>query len=104
MVEARICSTRPVQEPQELEALVCLRTSSSVNRPWLLIALTMSPLQTPLQPQTSASSGIEAALETPAWPPSPTWFCPNSSWSRSSRMFWPSLTSWKYQPPSAVSP
>jgi hypothetical protein len=41
---------------------VCLRTSSSVNRPWLLIALTMSPLQTPLQPQTSASSGIEAAL------------------------------------------
>ncbi len=54
----RICSTRPVQEPQLALALVCLRTSSSVNRPLLLDrACRCVPLVTPLQPQTSAVVG-----------------------------------------------
>ena len=64
-VEARICSTKPVHEPQELDAFVCLRTSSSVNRPCSLMALTIVPLQTPLQPQTSAASGMLAARFCP---------------------------------------
>jgi hypothetical protein len=36
-----------VQEPQDDEALVCARTSSSVNSFFAEIALTISPLQTP---------------------------------------------------------
>jgi hypothetical protein len=104
MVEARICSTRPVQEPQELDALVCLRTSSSVKRPCSLIALTMVPLHTPLQPHTSALSGMPAARLLPLWPTSPRWELPNTRLSRMSWMSWPSLSSWKYQAPSLVSP
>ena len=36
--------------------MVCVRTSSSVNSFFSLIALTIVPLQTPLQPQISVSS------------------------------------------------
>jgi hypothetical protein len=64
----RICSTRPVHDPHDDEALVCLRTSSSVNRPFALIAFTIVPLHTPLQPQTSAVSAIPAARLWPWWP------------------------------------
>ena len=79
----RICSTSPVQEPQELAALVCFLISSTVNRPCSRMALTMVPLQTPLQPQTSALSAMPAARLSPAWPVSPTACSPNISWSRS---------------------
>ncbi len=61
----RICSTSPVQEPQELAALVCFFTSSTENSPCSWTALTMVPLHTPLQPQTSMSSGMDMAL---LWP------------------------------------
>ncbi|EXI73700.1 MAG: hypothetical protein AW07_02386 [Candidatus Accumulibacter sp. SK-11] len=98
------CSTRPVQEPQLALALVCLRTSSSVNRPFSLIALQIVPLVTPLQPQTSASSGITAALLWPSWPLSPMLSSPNISLSRMSPMGRPARSSLKYQLPSAVSP
>jgi hypothetical protein len=57
-VNASTCSTSPVHEPQEDDALVCARTSSSVNSFFSLIALTIVPLQTPLQPQISAASLI----------------------------------------------
>ena len=62
MVEASICSTSPVQEPQEDAALVCFLTSSSVNRPFSLIALMIVPLLTPLQPHTSALVGHQGRL------------------------------------------
>jgi hypothetical protein len=79
-----ICSTSPVHEPQEALALVCFFTSSSVNRPLSLMALQMVPLFTPLQPQTSASSGMLAALLWPSWPVSPMFDSPNISLSRMS--------------------
>ena len=100
----RICSTSPVHEPHEALALVCLRTSSSVNRPFSLIALQIVPLLTPLQPQTSALSAIAAARLLPSWPVSPRCCSPNISWSRMSATFRPSRSSLKYQLPSAVSP
>ncbi|MNH38166.1 hypothetical protein D3C79_991590 [compost metagenome] len=61
----RICSTKPAHEPQELAALVCFLTSSTLNSPCSWIALTMVPLHTPLQPQTSAVSAMLMAL---SWP------------------------------------
>jgi hypothetical protein len=54
-----------VHEPHDDEAFVCLRTSSSVNRPFSLIARTIVPLQTPLHPHTSASFGIASARDAP---------------------------------------
>ncbi len=100
----RICSTRPVHEPQELAALVCFLTSSTVNRPCSRTALTMVPLHTPLQPQTSSESAMLAARSWPPVPASPSAFSPNTSWSRRSSTPVPSLISLKYQPPSPVSP
>src|SRR3546814_16362467 len=79
-----ICSTRPVQEPQELAALVCFLISSTVNRPCSRIAFTMVPLHTPLQPQISVESGMPAPLFSPEWPVSPMELSPNISCSRSS--------------------
>ena len=70
-VLASSASTRPVQEPQELDALVRARTSSRVNRPCSEMALTMSPLQTPLQPQISASSDSAMTRVSSPWPASP---------------------------------
>src|SRR3546814_1321949 len=58
-----ICSTRPVQEPQELAALVCFLISSTVNRPCSRIAFTMVPLHTPLQPQISVERSEEHTSE-----------------------------------------
>src|SRR3546814_8791690 len=72
-----ICSTRPVQEPQELAALVCFLISSTVNRPCSRIAFTMVPLHTPLQPQISVESGMPATLFSPEWPVSPMELSPN---------------------------
>ena len=103
-VDARICSTRPVQDPQDDAALVCFLTSSSVNSPFSLIALTMVPLHTPLQPHTSAVSGMLAARFSPLWPASPSLFWPNIRWSRISATLWRSFINWKYHEPSAVSP
>ena len=54
-----------MHEPHDDDALVCARTSSIVNSFFSLIALTMVPLQTPLQPQISALSPIAA---TEVWP------------------------------------
>ena len=56
-VSSMSCSTRPVQVPHEAEALVWARTSSSVVSPFALIVPVILPLQMPLQPQISASSG-----------------------------------------------
>src|SRR5690606_11241322 len=100
----RICSTRPVQEPQEPDALVYLRTCSMVNRPFVLIARTIAPLDTPLQPQTSASSGIAAALSWRWCPASPRLDSPNMSRSRMPLIDCPERISLKYQAPSTVSP
>ena len=59
-VEIRICSHRPAHEPQEEAAPWCV--SSPVERePPSPDRRTMTPLVTPLQPQTSASSLIAAA-------------------------------------------
>jgi len=65
-VAIRICSTRPVHDPQDALALVCFFTSSMVNRPFSLIALQIVPLVTPLQPQTSSLSAMAVALFWPA--------------------------------------
>ena len=80
----KICSTKPVHEPQLALALVCLRTSSSVNKPLSLMALQIAPLVTPLQPHTSSVSCIAAALLWPWWPTSPMFDSPNISLSRMS--------------------
>ena len=84
--------------------MVCLRTSSSVNRPFSLMALQIVPLVTPLQPQTSSLSAIAAALLWPWWPTSPMLLSPNISLSRMSLTLRPSRSSLKYQLPSTVSP
>ncbi len=98
------CSTSPVHEPHEALALVCLRTSSSVNKPFSLMALQIVPLVTPLQPHTSSLSAIAAALLWPWWPVSPRLLSPNISLSRMSFTARPSRSSLKYQLPSTVSP
>src|SRR5690606_6237332 len=100
----RICSTRPVHEPQELAALVCFLTSSTVNRPCSRTALTMVPLHTPLQPQTSSVSAMVAARSWPAVPASPIAVSPKARVSRRPPIAVPSLICLKYQAPSAVSP
>jgi hypothetical protein len=53
-----------VHWPQEADALVPLRTSSIVVRPLPVIAWVIVPLQTPLQPQISASSESAATCAT----------------------------------------
>jgi len=64
-------STKPVQVPQEEEALVCARTSSSVVSFFDPIVSTILDLQTPLQPQISASSGNAATAALGSAAPSP---------------------------------
>jgi hypothetical protein len=59
-VRAITCSTSPVQVPQDAEAFVCALTSASVLNPLSAMVWTILPLQTPLQPQISASSGKAA--------------------------------------------
>src|SRR3546814_1107982 len=54
-VTASRFSTRPVHEPQLADALQLARTASSVTAPFRMQATT-PPLDTPLQPQISASS------------------------------------------------
>src|SRR3954447_795952 len=49
-----------LQRPHERPAFVQLPTSSTVVSPFSLIALTIVPFDTPLQPQTRSSSAIEA--------------------------------------------
>src|SRR5258705_11130860 len=100
----RICETTPVQYPHDDDALVCLRTSSSVKSPLSFIAFTIAPLHTPLQPHTSASGAIEAARFSPRWPPSPRFDSPNISLSRICATLLPSRRSLKYHEPSTVSP
>ena len=58
----KICSTRPVHEPQLALVFGVLAHFVQREQPFSLMALQMVPLVTPLQPQTSASSGIWAAL------------------------------------------
>src|SRR5690606_4257001 len=91
-------------EPQELAALVCFFTSSTVNRPCSRTALTMVPLHTPLQPQTSSLSAIAAARSWPPVPASPIAVSPKARVSRRSPIALPSLIWRKYQAPSPVSP
>ena len=55
-VFTKICSTKPRQEPQEAPAFVQDFTSLSDFKSLSFIAFTISPLQTPLHPQTSSSS------------------------------------------------
>src|SRR5690606_30024423 len=57
-------STLVVHWPHEDDALVWARTSSSVTRPRPVIACVIVPLQTPLQPQISASSDSAATAAT----------------------------------------
>src|SRR5262245_22372883 len=70
-VTARTASTFEVHCPHEADALVCARTSSSDVSPLPVIARAMTPLQTPLHPQISASSdkAAMAALGSSAPPP-----------------------------------
>src|SRR5919108_684584 len=63
-----MASTFEVHWPQDDDALVWLRTSSSVVRPLAVIALVIAPLQTPLQPQISASSDSAATAGPRASP------------------------------------
>ncbi len=60
IVWARIWLTIGLQRPQERPALVQWLTWSSVVKPCVLIASTMAPFVTPLQPQISSSFGIKA--------------------------------------------
>ena len=102
---ASTCSTSPVQVPQEADAFVVARTSSSECAP-ASMALTISPLQTPLQPQISASgaNAATAARGSAAAVPPPWKAGPKISVSRIRSMAVPSLISPKNQLPSAVSP
>jgi hypothetical protein len=84
--------------------LVCLRTSSSVNRPFSLIALTMVPLHTPLQPHTSALSGIAGGLALALVADVAQVVLAEHQVVADVGMSCLSLSSWKYQAPSAVSP
>src|SRR3990167_6159325 len=70
-VSVMSCSTSPVHEPHEADALVCARTSSREVRPFSLIRPVILPLHTPLQPQISASSGnaATAAIGSRGEPP-----------------------------------
>src|SRR5690606_12059440 len=97
-------STRPVHEPQLAEALHCERTASRLQAPASIVATTL-PLETPLQPQISASSerAATAALGSASAPPdAKAW--PKISASRMSDTSSPFFSRSKYQLPSAVSP
>src|SRR5690606_23416864 len=84
-VSLRSFSTSGVHEPHEAEALVSARTLSMLVRAFSTIALVIAPLQTPLQPQTSASSAIAATAAAGSRPRRPSvaaW--PNTKVSRRS--------------------
>src|SRR5215207_1905183 len=68
------CSTRPVHDPHEAEALVWERTSSTFLRPSLSIAPVIFPLHMPLQPQISASSGKAATAAVGSRGVLPPWY------------------------------
>src|SRR5690606_14857698 len=97
-------STRLVQLPQLAEALQVARTASTLFAPALMHATTC-PLDTPLQPQISASSdrAATAALGSASAPPDAK-ACPKMSASRMSETSSPFFIRSKYQLPSAVSP
>jgi uncharacterized protein with ACT and thioredoxin-like domain len=72
-----------VQEPQEDAALVCfLHLVQREQALGSLIALTMVPLHTPLQPQTSALSGIAGGLALALVADVADHDWPNIRWSR----------------------
>src|SRR5687767_11739941 len=101
MVIASRLSPSPVQEPQDAETLVHARTVSSVHAPSSIAATTV-PLDTPLQPQISASSesAATAALGSAAPPPwAKAW--PKISASRTDEISSPFFIRSKYQLPSA---
>src|SRR3546814_9692316 len=83
-VTASRFSTRPVHEPQLADALQLARTASSVTAPFRMQATT-PPLDTPLQPQISASSesAATAALGSACAPPPDAKAWPKISASRS---------------------
>src|SRR5687767_9652719 len=116
MVSAPVCTwlprvstrrfwTSPVHEPQLAEALHCERTASRLHAPAWIVATTL-PLDTPLQPQISASSesAATAALGSAKAPPPIAKAWPNISPSRISEMSSCFLSRSKYQLPSEVSP
>src|SRR5690606_13138506 len=70
-VAASSFSTSPVHEPHEADALVWPLTSSRVVSRLLMIALVIVDLQTPLQPQISASSGKAATAAKGSESPPP---------------------------------
>jgi hypothetical protein len=79
------CSTRPVQEPQLALALVCLRTSSSVNRPFSLMALQMAcPWSRRCSRRPRRCRPWRRPCCGPGGPPSPMLLSPNISLSRMS--------------------
>src|SRR3546814_5954490 len=82
-VTASRFSTRPVHEPQLADALQLARTASSVTAPFRMQATT-PPLDTPLQPQISASSesAATAALGSACAPPPDAKAWPKISASR----------------------
>src|SRR3989304_236086 len=68
---SRILSTRGAQPPHEPEALVSRLTSSLVKRPFFSMASTIIPLVTPLQPHTTASSGVSSTERVSLSAPAP---------------------------------
>src|SRR3990170_7341658 len=98
------CSTRPVHDPHDAEALVWERTSSTLLRPSFSIAPVIFPLHMPLQPQISASSGkaATAAVGSRGVPPWYDW--PKIRVSRISEISTHRFSISKNQAPSEVSP
>src|SRR5512139_2391253 len=97
-VSTRRLSTRPVHEPQLAEALHCERTASRLHAPETMVSTTL-PLDTPLQPQISASSerAATAALGSAKAPPPRAKAWPKISPSRMSEMSSPLRRRSKYQ-------
>ena len=89
--------------PQEEDALVRARTASSVTAP-PPIASTMRPLQTPLQPQISASGGKAATAAIGSAGALPWKAGPKIRVSRMAETSVPSRIRPKNQLPSRVSP
>src|SRR5690606_17839907 len=104
-VSARRLSTSPVHEPQLADALHCERTASRLHAPARMVSTTL-PLETPLQPQISASSerAATAALGSARAPPPSATAWPKISPSRSSETSSSLRSKSKYHEPSAVSP
>src|ERR1700712_1415449 len=93
MVSASRLSTRPVHEPHEAEALQVERTASRLQAP-ATIDWTTFALETPLQPQISASSerAATAALGSSDAPPPDAKAWPKIRASRISEMSSPFLS------------